>query len=81
MASVVCVDDVLLFGSDEKKKKEVLKRLELQKSNFKLEKDAKDDSHDFLGINIVQTEKNGAKSIEMTQSGPNQEVPGTHRHV
>ena len=60
----------MLFGPDEKKMKEVLKRLELQKFDFKLEKDAKDDSHDFSGIDIVQTERNNRKIIEMTQLGP-----------
>ena len=69
MASVVHVDDVLLFGPDEKNVKEALNQLELQKFDFKLEKDAKDNSHDFLGINIVQTETNGKMTIKMTQSG------------
>ena len=53
---VVHVDDVLLFGPDEKKMKEVLNKLELQKFDFKL--DHQDDP-----------------------IGPNQEVPGSHRHV
>ena len=39
MALVVHVDDVLIFGPDEKKMDEVLKALKLQKFDCVLEKD------------------------------------------
>ena len=70
MASVVHVDDVLLFGPDEKNVKEALNQLELQKFDFKLEKDSKTSSCDFLGINISEVEVDGKKTTKMTQLGP-----------
>ena len=62
MASVVCVDDVLPFGPDEKKMKEVLNKLELQKFGFKVEKDVKDNSCDILGINVVKQRQMAKRS-------------------
>ena len=67
MALVVHVDDVLLFGPDEKAMNEVLKRLELQKFDFKMEKDSNANSHDFLGINVTETKVDGKKKRKMTQ--------------
>ena len=39
----------------EKKMDQVLQKLKLQEFDFKLEKDGKENTYDFLGISITQT--------------------------
>ena len=55
MVLAVYVDDVLLFGPDSKEIDKVLKELQLAGLELKTEKDEKDCSYDFLGINVTHT--------------------------
>ena len=61
---------VLMFGPDEKEMNNVPKELELDGFELKTEKEAKDVSCDFLGINVTQTEnEQGQKTVKLTQLG------------
>ena len=67
---MACVDDLLLFGPDEKEMNKVPKELELDGFELKTEKEAKDVSCDFLGNNVAQTEdKQGQKTVKLMQLG------------
>ena len=62
------MDDLLLFGPDEKEMNKVLKELELDGFELKTEKEAKDVSCDFLGTTVTQTEdEKDPKTIKLTQ--------------
>ena len=52
MALAICVDDVLLFGPDASEMTKVTKELKLDGFELKVEKEATQSSHDFLGIHI-----------------------------
>ena len=70
MASAVHVDDLLLFGPDQKEMNKVLKELELDGFKLETEKESKDVFHDFLGVSLAQTEdEKGPKTVKLTQSG------------
>ena len=70
MALAVYVDDVLLFGPDGAKMNKVLDELQLAGLELKTEKDEKDTSYDFLGINVAHTKnEDGTDIIKLTQLG------------
>ena len=65
MAIAVYVDDVLFFGPDESEMKKVIADLQADGYELKLEKEGSNDTYDFLGINLVET--NGI--LKLTQHG------------
>ena len=70
MCLVVYVDDVLLFGPDEKEMDKVLSELQLAGFDLKVEKTGTQKAYDFLGIHIteeIDTDDN--KIIKLTQLG------------
>ena len=70
MALAVYVDDVLLFGPDGKEMDKVLAELQLDGLELKTEKDEKDTSYDFLGINVANTKNDdGQDVVRLTQLG------------
>ena len=70
MALAVYVDDVLLFGPCAKEMSAVIKELQLDGFDLKIEKEAKDSSFDFLGVHIERFKnKEGVQHIKMTQHG------------
>ena len=69
MALVVYVDDVLLFGPDEKEMQKVLEDLKLDGFELKLEKDGAQQSYDFLGINVTETKEGDKRVVKFTQLG------------
>ena len=67
---VVYVDDVLLFGPDEKEMDKVLSELQLAGFDLKVEKTGAQKAHDFLGIHITEeTDTDDNKIIKLTQLG------------
>ena len=70
MALAVYVDDVLLFGPCAKEMSKVIKDLQLDGFDLKIEKEANDNSYDFLGVHIEKfKDKQGIEFIKMTQHG------------
>ena len=63
MALAVYVDDVLLFGPDGKEMDKVLNELQLAGLELKTEKDEKDTSYDFLGINVTHSKDQEGNDI------------------
>ena len=68
MCLVVYVDDVLLFGPDEKEMDKVLSELQLAGFDLKVEKTGAQKAYDFLGIHITEeTDADDNKIIKLTQ--------------
>ena len=70
MCLVVYIDDVLLFGPDEKEMDKGLSKLHLEGFDLKVEEDRNIKTYDFLGIHITkETDANDNKIIKLTQLG------------
>ena len=70
MCLVVYVDDVLLFGPDEKEMDKVLSELKLEGFDLKVEKTGAQKAYDFLGIHITkETDAQNNNVIKFTQLG------------
>ena len=70
MCLVVYMDGVFLFGPNEDDMDTVLKELQLDGFELKLEKSGADKAFDFLGINISEElDSAGVETVKLTQLG------------
>ena len=70
MALAIYVDDVLFFGPSAEAMDPVIKELQLEGFELKIEKDAQDKTYDFLGVHIEKFKSaDGQEYIKMTQHG------------